>query len=84
LKSSVKVSTPAIFSLERILSFKGAVTGRSNPLGLKFVLKMITLFARSARFVAKKPTRPVLPGEYDAREDMGSTPQRKKFIERPA
>ncbi len=55
LKISVKVSTPAMFRLERISSFKGAVTGLSNPLGLKSVLKMITLFARSAFYVANEP-----------------------------
>jgi hypothetical protein len=50
---------------------RAPLTGRSNPLGLKSILKVITLIARSTRSSQKGPGGHVQPGEYDAREDRG-------------
>jgi hypothetical protein len=56
------------------------VTGLSNPLGWKFVLKMITSMRNPPHFVLRRPTGRVHPGGM-RHEDSGSAYQRKKVIE---
>lgn len=70
-----------MFSFDRICSLSAPFTGRSKPLGLKSILKVITLIARSAPFVTKSKFG---RGEYDALEDRDSVYQRKEFVEEEA
>jgi hypothetical protein len=69
-----------MFSLERISSLKAPVTGLSNPLGLKSVLKMITWVRNPLRLAVRGPGGSIHPGGMRP-EDSGSVYQRKEFID---
>lgn len=78
---TVKVAIPARVSFDTIRSLKSSVAGRSNPLGLKSILKVITLIARSHPLVTKGQGAVFGRGNYDACEDMGQVSSPQGFIE---
>ena len=70
-----------MFSLDRICSLRAPLTGRSNPLGLKSILKVITLIARSAPFVTKAKSN---RGDTTPSKIETQFYQRKEFVEEAA
>jgi hypothetical protein len=78
---TVKVATPATVSLDRIWSLQCPVTGRSNAVGLKSVLKMITSITRS--LLRGQSANEAYSAGGTRCEDSDSAGQRKEFIEEP-
>lgn len=77
---TVKQEIPAPSSFVATCSLKCAVTGRSNPLGLKSILKVITSFARRAPFEAKRYEPCSTRGNAPLAKIEDSSYRRKTFI----